>query len=57
MRIGKFLVGLILVLGVIYIILAILSEPVPDHPFFEPEDDVLVIAHQGGNNLWPDNTL
>ncbi len=34
-------------------------EPLNSHPFFAPpaEGDVLVIAHQGGNHLWPDNTL
>lgn len=31
-------------------------QPVPSHPFFV-DDDFLVIAHQGGNLLRPDNTM
>lgn len=34
-------------------------EPLNDHPFFGPpaEGEILVMAHQGGNHLWPDNTM
>ncbi|MEE9247717.1 MAG: hypothetical protein V3U79_03360 [Dehalococcoidia bacterium] len=39
-----------------YGVLAILAKPVPDHPFFQ-QDDVLVIAHQGGLGLWTGNSL
>lgn len=48
--------GLILALGMIYAILAILARPIPNHPFFGQEG-VLVMAHRGGRNLWPENTL
>jgi glycerophosphoryl diester phosphodiesterase len=56
----KILIGVIafvLLLVVIYVLLALLSKPILDHPFFNPEDDVLVIAHRGGRRLWPENTL
>ena len=55
-KIGKLLLGLIALLGVAVGILALLAEPVPDHPFFD-SPGVLVMAHRGGNGLWPENTL
>ncbi|MFC1996715.1 glycerophosphodiester phosphodiesterase [Chloroflexota bacterium] len=51
------LIELTLLLGVIYMVFFVLAEPIPGHPFFDPEDDVLVIAHRGGRRLWPENTL
>jgi len=42
--------------GGAYALSSILSNPVPNHPFFK-QDDVLVVAHRGGRNLWPENTL
>ena len=56
-KILKYIFGLILVLGAIYVVLAVLAKPIPDHPFFDPDDEVLVIAHRGGRRLWPENTL
>jgi glycerophosphoryl diester phosphodiesterase len=50
------MLGLILALAMTYVILAIYARPIPDHPFFNQEG-VLVIAHRGGSNLWPENTL
>jgi glycerophosphoryl diester phosphodiesterase len=50
------LVGLAVVLALAYGSLAALSMPVPDHPFFESEKP-LVIAHQGGEQLFPSNTM
>ena len=34
-------------------------EQLNDHPFFGPpaEGEILVMADQGGNHLWPDNTM
>jgi glycerophosphoryl diester phosphodiesterase len=29
---------------------------VPDHPYFN-DDEIMVIAHRGGVNLWPENTI
>lgn len=40
-----------------YLLLAWRSRPVPDHSFFARGDNPLVIAHQGGDGLWPSNTL
>jgi glycerophosphoryl diester phosphodiesterase len=37
-------------------VLAWVSRPLADHPFFAQEG-VLVIAHQGGDGLWPSNTM
>jgi len=56
-KIAKFLLALVLLLVVAYAVLALLAKPVPDHPFFTPDDGVLVIAHRGGRRLWPENTL
>ena len=56
-KIAKFLLGLILLLVVVYAVLAILAKPIPSHPFFDPHEGVLVIAHQGGKGYRPDNTM
>lgn len=56
-RVGIVLLGIVGVLLVVYGVLAWRSRPVPDHPFFGDRDQVLVIAHQGGEKLRPDNTL
>ena len=49
------------VLGVILLALvlaAILSSRAPDHPYYSSELSYpLVIAHQGGDELWPGNTM
>lgn len=35
-----------------------LAKPAAEHPYYTAERPaVMVIAHQGGNHLWPDNTL
>lgn len=52
----RVIIGLIALLFFVYAILALLSKPVGDHPFFNSEE-VLVIAHRGGRGLWPENTL
>ncbi|HZD11780.1 MAG TPA: glycerophosphodiester phosphodiesterase [Candidatus Binatia bacterium] len=48
---------LVVVMVVVYLTLAAMSQPRPDHPFFADRPDVLVIAHQGGERLWPSNTM
>jgi glycerophosphoryl diester phosphodiesterase len=48
--------GVIGVLSVVYGLLRFTNPGVPDHPYFF-EDDVMVIAHRGGVNLWPENTI
>jgi glycerophosphoryl diester phosphodiesterase len=53
---ARILVGLVVLGGVAYGILAATARPVADHPFFAT-DKLLVIAHQGGEQLRPSNTL
>jgi glycerophosphoryl diester phosphodiesterase len=44
------------VAAVAYLTLLLLARPVPEHPFFSSTTP-LVVAHRGGNGLWPENTL
>lgn len=57
----KVLRGLLIfvaVLVIVYIILALLAEPATDHLFYsEGPPRPWVIAHQGGDGLWPSNTM
>jgi glycerophosphoryl diester phosphodiesterase len=55
-KVGRILLGIILSLAILYITLVIVTKPADDYSFFDP-DRVLVMAHQGGKGLWPDNTL
>ena len=48
--------SLVVLVVAVYAFLANRSEPVPPHPFFSG-DEVLVMAHRGGQGLWPENTL
>jgi glycerophosphoryl diester phosphodiesterase len=49
------LLGIILALAVA---LAFVSKPAQAHPYYSPDLPYpLVIAHQGGDGLWPGNTL
>jgi glycerophosphoryl diester phosphodiesterase len=56
-KVAKFSLGFVALLVVIYTVLALLAESVPDHPFFDHHDGVLVMAHRGGRGLWPENTF
>ena len=52
------LLVLIILLVAIYGVLLLVARPAAEHPFFSQfQDYPLVMAHQGGNGLWPDNTL
>jgi len=52
------LLGLIVLLVVVFAVLVLVARPPAEHPFFAQfQDYPLVMAHQGGNGLWPDNTL
>ena len=61
----RFLTGLLalfVLLGVAYLGLSLTARPLEPHPFFRTADPVnndrvLVMAHQGGDGLWPSNTL
>lgn len=44
----------------IYVALRVGARPAPPHPWFAPrpgEHSPLVVAHQGGEELWPSNTM
>jgi glycerophosphoryl diester phosphodiesterase len=57
-RLLKGLLVFAFLLIVVYVVLAVLAHPAADHPFFARfERYPLVMAHQGGNGLWPDNTF
>jgi glycerophosphoryl diester phosphodiesterase len=57
-RLLKILLGFVALLAVVYVVLALLAQKPVQHPFFARFDTYpLVMAHQGGNGLWPDNTL
>lgn len=51
------LLGIFVLLAVAYIGLSLTARPLDEHPFFHDADGVLVMAHQGGDRLWPSNTL
>ncbi|POQ99119.1 hypothetical protein AU468_10925 [Alkalispirochaeta sphaeroplastigenens] len=45
--------------GGAWVALGLTARPARSHPFFQdlPRDRALVIAHRGGAELWPENTL
>ena len=49
--------GFVLLLALAYAVLALLARPRPPHPFLQGLKTPRVIAHQGGDRLWPSNTL
>lgn len=42
---------------VLVAILLVVTNPGAPHAVLPQEPEILVIAHQGGNHLWPDNTM
>ncbi len=53
----RILLGLVTLLVIAYAVLASVARRAAEHPFFAQfEEYPLVMAHQGGNGLWPDNT-
>ncbi|MBK9051699.1 MAG: glycerophosphodiester phosphodiesterase [Chloroflexi bacterium] len=56
-KILQIIAGFVGTFLVIYLILALIAQPRPEHRFFANAPDVLVIAHQGGEHLRPDNTM
>lgn len=53
----RILLAVVFLLLLGYLALALLARPRASHPFFESvPEGVLVIAHQGGDGLWPSNT-
>jgi len=54
----RILLGLIAILVAVYAVAALLARPAPGRAFFAQfEQRPLVMAHQGGKGLRPDNTL
>ncbi|MDT8304908.1 MAG: glycerophosphodiester phosphodiesterase, partial [Anaerolineae bacterium] len=49
--------GIMLALLLLLVVFRLLARPRPEHPFFRDRPDVLVIAHQGGEELRPSNTM
>lgn len=48
----------VLVMLAIVLLLRLTSKPAPDHPYYTNDlNHPLVIAHQGGDGIWPGNTL
>ncbi|MCA9939492.1 MAG: glycerophosphodiester phosphodiesterase [Anaerolineales bacterium] len=59
-RFGRILLILIVLLSLAYLVARVLARSAPAHPWFTPragEHHPLVFAHQGGENLWPSNTM
>ncbi|MBP8002476.1 MAG: glycerophosphodiester phosphodiesterase [Chloroflexi bacterium] len=56
-KVAQIGVGFLGAFLLVYLILALIAQPIPDHPYFATAPHVLVIAHQGGEQLRPDNTL
>jgi glycerophosphoryl diester phosphodiesterase len=56
-RVWRILIAFVLSLALLYAILAWTSPPVPAYGFFADLPPVAVIAHQGGERLWPSNTM
>ncbi len=47
-----------IILAALYLVLYMLAQPAPVHPFFASlQNRPIVIAHRGGAALWPENTL
>lgn len=54
----RVLIGVAAGLMLAYVVLALVAQPVPEHPFFaQLPTEPLVMAHRGGKGLWPENTL
>jgi len=52
----KYVLGLLFLLLLVFGVLRLVAKPAPDHPYFK-SDKFLVIAHRGGRDLGPENTL
>ncbi len=58
--IGKFLFMALIIGVVLYALALIVAKPAPSYAWFTPQPGdhkPLVLAHQGGEGLWPSNTL
>lgn len=58
LRLTRFLLAPLLLIGVVILLLALTSHPAPTPPVLaDLGQRPLVIAHRGGKGLWPENTL
>ena len=55
-KVGRFCLGTLVLLVFTAVVVALLAKPIPNHPYFK-SDSMLVMAHRGGRDLWPENTL
>ena len=54
----KILIGILISLAIAYLIARWLADSAPDHPFFTAGPPrSWVMAHQGGDGLWPGDTM
>ena len=54
----KILMSILGILILVLVIGAIISKPAPEHPYYAADLPYpLVIAHQGGDGLWPGDTM
>lgn len=53
----RVVLGILAVLILAYAIGALIAQPAPDHPWFAGIERPVVIAHQGGDGLWPSSTM
>lgn len=51
--------GIVLIAAIIIGIMILIAQARPDHPFFAnlPDDQFIILAHQGGDGEFPSNTL
>jgi len=56
-KIIRFIGGLLAAALFILLAWSLLARPVPEHPYYVDRPPVMVIAHQGGDDLWPGDTL
>lgn len=54
---GRILFGLLIAAVCIYLFFVFRARPVADHPFFAGQTGPMVLAHQGGEELRPSNTM
>lgn len=58
LRFLRVLLIIIVVLAAAYALAALIARPVAQHPYFDQFGEAeLVLAHGGGQRLWPDNSL
>jgi glycerophosphoryl diester phosphodiesterase len=53
----RIFIGTLAATGLVLVIWMLLAKPAPEHPYYAGRPEVMVIAHQGGEGLWPSETL